>query len=38
LITGDKDLLIHNPFQTAQILTPSEFEKKIEKSLNGVGE
>ncbi|MBE0637353.1 MAG: putative toxin-antitoxin system toxin component, PIN family [Bacteroidales bacterium] len=30
LITGDKDLLEHNPFKTAQILTPSEFEKQIE--------
>lgn len=27
LVTGDKDLLEHNPFKTAQILTPSEFEK-----------
>ena len=29
LITGDKDLLEHNPFKTAQILTPVEFELKI---------
>jgi hypothetical protein len=29
LVTGDKDLLIHNPFKTAEILTPSEFEKKF---------
>lgn len=26
LITGDKDLLEHNPFKTAKILTPTEFE------------
>jgi putative PIN family toxin of toxin-antitoxin system len=26
LITGDKDLLELNPFKTAQILTPQEFE------------
>lgn len=31
LITGDKDLLVHNPFKTAQIITPSEFEKQLEK-------
>lgn len=30
LVTGDKDLLEHNPFKTAQILTPSEFEKFLE--------
>lgn len=29
LVTGDKDLLEHNPFKTAQILTPAEFEKEI---------
>jgi putative PIN family toxin of toxin-antitoxin system len=29
LITGDKDLLEHNPFKTAQILTPNEFEKQF---------
>lgn len=29
LITGDKDLLEHNPFKTAQILTPKEFELGI---------
>jgi putative PIN family toxin of toxin-antitoxin system len=29
LITGDKDLQEHNPFRTAQILTPSEFEHQI---------
>lgn len=26
LITGDRDLLEHNPFKTAQIITPMEFE------------
>jgi uncharacterized protein len=29
LITGDKDLLVHNPFKTATILTPANFEKII---------
>ena len=29
LITGDKDLLEHNPFKTASILTPSDFEKAM---------
>jgi len=29
LVTGDKDLLEHNPFKTAQILTPKEFEKQF---------
>ena len=27
LVTGDKDLLIHNPFKSATILTPANFEK-----------
>lgn len=31
LVTGDKDLLEHNPFKTAQILTPSKFEEKLIK-------
>jgi len=31
LVTGDKDLLEHNPFKTAQILTPSDFERQLEK-------
>ena len=31
LITGGKDLLEHNPFKTAQILTPKEFESDIIK-------
>lgn len=30
LVTGDKDLLEHNPFKTAQILTPAAFEKQLE--------
>jgi uncharacterized protein len=29
LVTGDKDLLEHNPFKTAKIITPSDFEKEI---------
>lgn len=29
LVTGDKDLLEHHPFLTAQILTPGEFEKLL---------
>jgi len=29
LITGDKDLLEHNPFLTAKILSPKEFEEKL---------
>ena len=32
LVTGDKDLLAHNPFKTAQILTPAEFERHLEKT------
>lgn len=31
LVTGDKDLLEHNSFKTAQILTPAEFEKYFRK-------
>jgi len=31
LVTGDKDLLEHNPFKTAQILTPTDFERQIGK-------
>jgi putative PIN family toxin of toxin-antitoxin system len=31
LVTGDKDLLAHNPFKTANILTPTDFEKKLKK-------
>lgn len=33
LVTGDKDLLEHNPFKTAQILTPTEFEKQLVKKV-----
>ena len=29
LVTGDKDLLEHNPFKTAKILSPAEFEKEL---------
>ncbi|HET8838741.1 MAG TPA: putative toxin-antitoxin system toxin component, PIN family [Flavobacteriaceae bacterium] len=32
LITGDKDLLAHNSFKTAKIVTPSEFEEQFEKT------
>lgn len=31
LVTGDKDLLEINMFQTAQILNPAEFEDQLEK-------
>jgi len=31
LITGDKDLLVHNPFKTAQILSPADFEKEFKR-------
>lgn len=34
LITGDKDLLEHNPFKTAHILTPAEFEMQIKNNPN----
>ena len=29
LVTGDKDLLAHNPFKSATILTPANFEKAL---------
>jgi putative PIN family toxin of toxin-antitoxin system len=29
LVTGDKDLLEHNPFKTAEILTPKQFEGRL---------
>ena len=29
LVTGDKELLKYNPFKSAQVVTPAEFEKKI---------
>ena len=31
LVTGDKDLLIQNPFKLATILTPANFEKTLIK-------
>lgn len=31
LVTGDKDLLEHNSFKTARILTSTEFEKQFKK-------
>jgi putative PIN family toxin of toxin-antitoxin system len=33
LVTGDKDLLEHNPFKTARIVTPSDFERELEEQL-----
>ena len=32
LITGDKDLLEHDPFLTANIVTPANFEKALTKN------
>jgi len=29
LVTGDKDLLVHNPFKSTIILTPANFEKAL---------
>lgn len=29
LVTGDKDLLEHNPFRTAQIISPAKFEDQL---------
>jgi putative PIN family toxin of toxin-antitoxin system len=34
LVTGDKDLLEHNPFMTAKILNPTEFESELIKRPN----
>ena len=31
LVTGDKDLLVHNPFKSATILTPANFEIALSK-------
>ncbi len=31
LVTGDKDVLAHNPFKTAKIVTPADFEKEWKK-------
>ena len=33
LVTGDKDLLIHNPFKTAKIVSPANFEKILSDTL-----
>ena len=30
LVTGDKDILEHNPFKTAKILTPAQFDNELE--------
>jgi putative PIN family toxin of toxin-antitoxin system len=30
LVTGDKELLTHSPFESAEIVTPTEFEKELE--------
>lgn len=30
LVTGDKDLLEHNPFKGTKIVTPAAFEKQLE--------
>ena len=32
LVTGDKDLLAHNPFKSATILTAASFEKVLTKA------
>ncbi len=32
LVTGDKDLLVLNPFKTAKIINPSQFEELIARS------
>jgi len=34
LDTGDKDLLDHNPFNSAQIITPLDFERKLQLLFN----
>ncbi|WP_206073992.1 putative toxin-antitoxin system toxin component, PIN family [Marixanthomonas spongiae] len=31
LVTGDKDLLELNPFKTAKIVTPAEFDQELSK-------
>jgi uncharacterized protein len=31
LVTGDKDLLVLNPFKTTQIISPIEFESELKK-------
>jgi uncharacterized protein len=35
LVTGDKDLLDHNPFKTAHILSPAEFENQLKSIIPG---
>lgn len=32
LVTGDKDLLVLNPFKTTQIMTPADFEVEVKKA------
>lgn len=32
LVTGDRDLLILNPFKKTQIVTPADFEAQVEKA------
>lgn len=32
LVTGDKDLLVLNPFRKTQILTPADFEEAVRKA------
>jgi putative PIN family toxin of toxin-antitoxin system len=32
LVTGDKDLLVLNPFKKTQIVTPADFEVQMEKA------
>ncbi len=34
LVTGDKDLLENNPFKTAKIVSPADFEKLITTELD----
>jgi uncharacterized protein len=29
LVTGDKDLLAHNPFKSTKIVSPADFEKYL---------
>lgn len=32
LVTGDKDLLVLNPFRSTQIMTPADFEAEVRKA------
>ncbi len=34
LVTGDKDLFVHNPFKSATILTPADFEIDLDQLLS----